>query len=208
MKLLLDVDGVIVRDKVLLDHMRYNVITYVRKKVPGRDPVKLNGMLYTKYGHTARGLAKEFGIDTRDFNAHVYDPHLMNHLYDFIKMNDEFKQDVDILKSISHNWEIELFSNAPLEWTNPLCLAIGHGCVSKDQYDKPNIESYVRFFDHSDTKIVFVDDMMCNLLPVLFFERWTPVHFSSSPNGTNFIETVESMSDLKNVLGEIQDTFL
>jgi hypothetical protein len=32
--LLLDVDGVLIRDRPLLDHVRYNVNAYVAKKLP------------------------------------------------------------------------------------------------------------------------------------------------------------------------------
>ena len=55
--LLLDVDGVLVRDRPLLDHVRYNVNAYVAKKLPNvKNPGRVNQILYSQYGHTGRGL--------------------------------------------------------------------------------------------------------------------------------------------------------
>lgn len=203
-RLLLDVDGVIVRDPVLLGHVRHNIVRYVRQKIPNCSaPAKLNDMLYTKYGHTSRGLTKEFGVDTRDFNERVYDKHVLSHLHDFIKTSDEFKRDVELIKDISHTWDVELFSNAPLSWTLPICFELGYGCIACGVYDKPNMESYASFMNDKTSKIVFVDDKMCNLLPVLFLDNWTPIHFSEKSE-CSFIETVSTFTDLKNVLEEIR----
>ena len=199
--LLLDIDGVIVRDEVVLDHVKHNIVRYVNKKLPmtkSPSPTKLNSLLYRAYGHTAKGLEREFGIDTRDFNEYVYTPSVVNHLCDFLK-TDEFETDAKYIRRMyDRGWDIALFSNSPLAWSEPVREAIGIQEISNDVYSKPDLESYLRFSDKAD-KVVVVDDKLCNLMPTLFFPHWTPVHFSQTRE-TNFIRTIGSMHELINVI--------
>ena len=190
---LLDVDGVIIRDRVLLNHVKNNVVRYVGTKIPrGQNPVQVNNLLYKTYGHTAIGLEKEYGIDASDFNSKVYTSHVLDHLYDFLDFSDEFQKDSNIIRRIlSMGYDVELFSNAPLIWTEPVRHAIDSFRVSNGEYSKPNLESYLRFDPTVD--YIFVDDKMCNLMPSLFFKNWTPVHFSDRCENT-FIRTINSLS--------------
>ena len=195
MRLLLDIDGVLIRDHVLLDHVKHNIIKYVNRKLPGTPPsAKLNSLLYRAYGHTAKGLQREFGIDTRDFDAYVYNQKVINHLYDFLDSSEEFREDVKLLRQ--YDGQIELFSNAPLNWSEPVREAIGCDIVTKKPsvYSKPDIESYLAV-DNGGDQITFVDDKMCNLMPALFFPNWTPVHFSERKE-TEFIKTVTSINEI------------
>ncbi len=197
MRLLLDIDGVLIRDSVLLDHVKHNIIKYVNRKLPGTPPsAKLNSLLYRAYGHTAKGLQREFGIDTRDFDAYVYNQKVINHLYDFLDSSEEFREDVKLLRQ--YDGQIELFSNAPLNWSEPVREAIGCDIVTKKPsvYSKPDIESYLAV-DNGGGPVTFVDDKLCNLMPALFFPNWTPVHFSERQE-TEFIKTVHSVSSILN----------
>lgn len=200
MSLLLDIDGVIVRDKPVLDHVRNNVVRYVNKKLPGmKRHSKLNNLMYRAYGHTAKGLQREFGIDTSDFDDFVYTPHVLNHLYDFLKTSETFKNDAGVIRGmIYRGWDVELFSNSPLCWSEIVQDAIGNGIKNECAYSKPDIETYLRVNDDKK-KIVLVDDKMCNLMPALFFPNWTPVHFSIYRE-TQFIKTVGSMYELSTTI--------
>lgn len=192
MRLLLDIDGVLIRDSVLLDHVKHNIIKYVNRKLPGTPPsAKLNSLLYRAYGHTAKGLQKEFGIDTRDFDSYVYNQKVINHLYDFLDSSEEFREDVRLLRKCGR--EIELFSNAPLNWSEPVREAIGL-TERPSVYSKPDIESYLAVNRGGDP-VTFVDDKMCNLMPALFFPNWTPIHFSERKE-TEFIKTVSSINEI------------
>ncbi len=190
-RLLLDIDGVLIRDHVLLDHVKHNIIKYVNRKLPGTPPsAKINSLLYRAYGHTAKGLQKEFGIDTRDFDFYVYNPKVINHLYDFLDSSEEFHEDVKLLRKCGR--EIELFSNAPLAWSDAVREAIGL-TERPSVYSKPDIESYLAV-DNGEP-VTFVDDKMCNLMPALFFPNWTPIHFSERKE-TEFIKTVTSINEI------------
>jgi hypothetical protein len=190
---LLDVDGVLVRDRVLLNHVKNSVVRYVKTKIPKEySPTQVNNLLYKTYGHTAIGLEKEYGVDASDFNNKVYTPHILDHLYDFLEFSDEFSNDLKIVRKIlSMGYDVELFSNAPLVWTEPVRHAIDSFRVNNAEYSKPNLESYLRFDKSVD--YIFVDDKMCNLMPSLFFKNWTPVHFSEKCENT-FIPTINSLS--------------
>lgn len=197
MTLLLDVDGVIIRDKPLLDHVRNNVVRYVNKKLPGmKRHAKLNSLMYRAYGHTARGLEREFGVDVSDFDECVYTPEVIDHLKDFLKNDASFLNDAALLRGL--NREIQLFSNAPLVWTLPVRDAIDPSIYAGlGTYSKPELDTYVSF--DQTKKYIFVDDKMCNLMPALFFSNWTPIHFSKHRE-TQLVKTVGSIYELINVI--------
>lgn len=194
-RILLDVDGVIMRNYALLDHVKNNAVRYVQKKIPGikKGHSRINHMLYKKYGHTAIGLHAEFGVDSRDYDDFVYDRFLLDHLEDYILTDDNFKRDADTIRSfLESGKKVSFFSNAPMVWTEPIResidLRIGNG-----NYMKPNLESYLRFGkkDH----FVFVDDNLVNLEPTLFLGNWTPVHFSMTQKS----QIVDTINDIKSL---------
>jgi hypothetical protein len=176
--LLLDVDGVLVRDRLLLSHVRDNAVQYVRSKVPqSKNPQRLNAYLLKTYGHTAIGLQKTFGIDASDFDAKVYDRKLIDHLWSVLSGTD-FQQDAEIIHDIAKRgqWKVRLFSNSPLEWTLPVALAISdHVGIHDHEYMKPKGLAYK---DFSPLEMyMFVDDQVKNLRPVKDLPNWRPVHF-------------------------------
>jgi hypothetical protein len=192
--LLLDIDGVLIRDKVLLDHVKHNIVKYVYKKVPSNNsPHKLNNLLYRAYGHTAVGLKKEYGVDTRDFDYRVYTPQVLDHLDDFLDTR-EFQNDAEIVRNIlSMGWNVELFSNSPLVWSEPVKYAIDSTRIKNGGvYEKPKIDTYLKFDPFH--KYVFVDDKVCNLLPTLFLDNWKQIHFGRG--GGQFMDRVSSMEEL------------
>jgi len=83
--LLLDIDGVLLRDQFLLNHIQNNCVKYVQAKLPtSKNPRGVNRILYMEHGHTARGLQNAFRIDVSDFNEKVYDKKLIEHLSEII----------------------------------------------------------------------------------------------------------------------------
>jgi hypothetical protein len=191
--ILLDVDGVIVRDRVLLDHVKHNAIQYVSKKLPMSNARCMNTILYKAYGHTAIGLNEVYGFDVSDYNDRVYDSHLIDHLHDFVENSEDFKQDSETIRNfLSMGYDVELFSNAPLAWTEPIKRSIDER-IKNGMYCKPAMKTYVKFNPYKD--YVFVDDKICNLMPSLFFKNWTPVHFSEHSEFA-CIPTINSLSSI------------
>ena len=202
-RLLLDVDGVIVRDRLLMTHVKENATRYVQKKLPGcKNPEEMNRVLYLFHGHTATGL-RSMGIDVADYNAHVYDKSLIDHLMAVID-TPVFKQDAEIIHEISTNgWQVTLFSNAPYIWLAPVALAIsdqvGIKCPGPDlnfAYMKPDR----RFYQEFDS-CLYVDDSLENLAAIRHLPRWQPIHFAEQPlDHLPWCPSVSSIPDLANFL--------
>lgn len=173
--LLLDVDGVVIRDKLLLEHVKYNAVQYVRAKLPeAKDPIKVNQLLYQRYGHTARGLKSAFEIDTSDFNEFVYDKSLLSHL-GHVLMTSEFKEDAKIIRQLGKEWDIRLFSNAPLDWTLPIADCLGVAVSYDGTFLKPDPRAFSKF--PRDIRKFYVDDAMPNLVTAGYMHNWVPIHF-------------------------------
>lgn len=211
--LLLDVDGVLVRDRLLFSHLKDNAANYVRLKVPhSKDPRSLNATLFKKYGHTAIGLNKAYGIDASDFDRYVYDRRLIDHLWSVLS-GTEFQQEAEIVHEIASrgDWKVSLFSNAPPVWTVPVSQAISDLVgISELEYLKPQGLAYAHFSPND--MYLFVDDKVENLRPVKDLVNWRPVHFCEESRNTQpeFI-TVGSIWEIQLAtsvfLDPVQDVF-
>ena len=184
--LLLDVDGVIIRDRLITKHMEHNIDSYVSKKLPlAKDIYKIRTMLFKRYGHTGRGLNKAFGINTDDFNNEVYDKSLMSHLYGYID-SQTFKNDAEDIHNLiqKDGWKVTLFSNAPVEWVTPVALGIDHRVnIPPDRYFlKPEAGAYAQF--PKKHKYVFVDDTINNILTPRLLPNWSCIQFADKPTGS------------------------
>lgn len=182
--LVLDIDGVLIRDRRLLDHVKHNCVRYVAKKLPEcKDPAFTNRILFATAGHTARGLQNSFGIDTSDFNKEVYDVPLRSRLWDVLS-STEFQRDAkDIHELIRSGWRVTLFTNSPIEWAGEVAHAISDEvyvvCPSSDVVTsplKPEATAYTNFAKHHTH--IFVDDSLTNLVTARWLPNWHPVHFN------------------------------
>jgi FMN phosphatase YigB (HAD superfamily) len=207
--LLLDVDGVLVRNKELMNHVRDNCVKYVQAKLPEcKDPAETNRILFLSHGHTARGLEKGFNIDTRDFNAKVYDKKLLAHLADVLA-TDEFQREAAEIHSLTkYGWKLRLFTNSPWVWAAKVGLAIGDDVIVKcpgnpcESPLKPEIEAYIFTFDDLN---LMVDDSLKNLGTARYLTNWKCVHFTDGPKeNTLWCPQVQSISELCSLVREIQ----
>jgi len=208
--LLLDVDGVLLRNKPLIEHVKHNAVRYVAKKLPDcPDPEETNKVLYLSHGHTARGLRSAFGIDASDFNDFVYDKNLMTHLMDVIGSN-EFRLDAETVHSLTERgWPVTLFSNAPYQWVRPVALAINDQvsirCPGPDTSVanfKPD-PSFYKEFDSACDSYYYVDDSLKNLGAVRAFPNWRPIHFTERKDVRLWCPQVSSLPELALSLGTL-----
>ena len=185
--LLLDIDGVLVRDRLLLEHVKDNCVKYVSAKLPEtKSPRDVNKLLYLTHGHTARGLQYAFQIDASDFNEKVYDKRLLDHLAEVI-YGPEFQQEAkEIHELTKRDWKVTLFTNAPIEWAGPVARAIGDEihvvCAGSDATRsplKPEASMYTQFPKHLTH--IYIDDSMKNLATARWLPNWHPVYFNQGP---------------------------
>ena len=182
--LLLDIDGVIVRDRLLLEHVKDNCVKYVHAKLPeAKNPREVNKILYTTHGHTARGLQKAFQVDVSDFNEKVYDKRLLEHLAEVI-YGTEFQQEAkEIYELTQKDWKVTLFTNSPIAWAGPVARAISDEvavvCAASDAATcplKPEAAMYTQF--QKQLTHIYIDDSMNNLQTARWLPNWHPVLFN------------------------------
>lgn len=184
--LLLDVDGVILRDRLLMEHVKDNCVKYVHSKLPlCKDPRETNRILYLTHGHTARGLERVFNINVSDFNQKVYDVSVLNHLADVLSTR-AFQDEAAELYELTHEgWNLKLFTNSPWIWASKVALAIGDTVSVRcpgnpsDSPLKPEPEAYT-FSNHHHLN-VFVDDSLKNLGTARYLANWQTVYFNEGP---------------------------
>ncbi len=182
--LLLDIDGVLLRDKKLLDHVKHNCARYVKAKLPEcREPERVNRLLYGTCGHTARGLQTLFGVDTADFNKFVYDVPLRSRLWEVLSSTEFQEEAAEIHKFTENGWNVTLFTNSPIEWAGQVAHAISDNlnvvCPGSNIGEsplKPEASAYKNFPKHFVH--VFVDDSLANLSTTRWLSNWKPIYFN------------------------------
>jgi FMN phosphatase YigB (HAD superfamily) len=177
--LLLDVDGVLIRDKLLLSHVKENCVNYVASKLPeSKNPRETNRHLHLSHGHTARGLNMVFKIDTSDFNEKVYDKRLMDHLAEVI-YGSEFQEEAKEIHELTQNgWKVTLFTNSPVKWAGKVAHAISDEVfvVCPGTHMKPEVPMYTQFPQHHTH--IYVDDSLKNLGTARWLPNWHSVYFN------------------------------
>lgn len=198
--LLLDVDGVLVRCPLLLEHVKHNCTKYVESKLPeSKNPRDVNRILYMEHGHTARGLQNAFRIDVSDFNEKVYDKNLMDHLSEIIYGTDFQQEAKEIYEFTKKGWDVTLFTNAPAAWGGRVARAIGDEirlrCPGDNIMESPLKPEALAYDAFSKVQThVFVDDSLKNLKAAQMLSNWHPVHFSDVEKGWD--TTISSIWEL------------
>jgi hypothetical protein len=202
MNVLLDVDGVLIRDPKILDRTRDNIARYVREKVPrAKDPIKLRDYLYRTYGHTGRGLRKTLGVSTHDFDTQLYDKTMLEQLTEYLT-TDTFQEDAGVVRYLlNHGHYVSLFSNAPGIWTWPIACAIDLRLdTSSFAGYKPEPIAYTHLRNRNP--VIFVDDVRNNLLPIQNNPNWIPVHYKGDP-AIDRIMTIQGLGELPGLIERV-----
>jgi hypothetical protein len=207
MNILLDVDGVLIRDHAILDRVRRNITHYVKNKIPRvKNPERLRDHLYTRYGHTGRGMTQALSIPTPDFNSYVYDKALLNQLVDYL-LTDEFHADAKIVRNLlNQGHKVTLFSNAPYLWTAPVANVIDKRVnVETMVGQKPQPVAYASVRTNR-RPIIIVDDVLKNLKPISKSRNWIPVHYSASVDDWA-TPTISTLEDLPFLVKQVENMY-
>jgi FMN phosphatase YigB (HAD superfamily) len=134
---LLDVDGVILRQPRVLSHVSRKIVRYVKDFTPQKmhtlmDAAEINETLYKTYGHTYLGLRALYGKEIpslHHFHTHVYDIHMVQEIMAlqkdpwFVRSKEELMRLMDLCTK--HNIPMYLFSNSPSMWCEAILLTMG-----------------------------------------------------------------------------------
>jgi FMN phosphatase YigB (HAD superfamily) len=121
---LFDLDGVVLNQPKLMQHISDRVGKYVSKRlnVSREEGDRINRVLYKEYGHTHVGMRRVYDIrDTAlQFSSYIYDKDTMSYMESF--KDDQILQERgrdtrSILKRMKEDGSPALiFSNAPMIW--------------------------------------------------------------------------------------------
>lgn len=206
----LDVDGVILRHPPTLHKVYRRIERYVSNKtlIHPVESQKVNEVLYKQFGHTFLGLQKMYpsSISLSEFNEYVYTDDIVNSLANSVYNVDMLHHLIDLQRFLEtcrcQNVPIYMFSNAPWRWcarVQKVCnlqrwiperhiLSCDHEVFQNNKQSlKPQpvlyqtVQDYLSHEHHSaDLDIVFVDDSLCNLIPIMDAPAWTPVLFGDT----------------------------
>jgi ATP-dependent Clp protease adapter protein ClpS/FMN phosphatase YigB (HAD superfamily) len=263
--LLLDVDGVIIRNQPLLRYIGNKCVNFVRRTsqypLTYSKAKQINEVYYKNYGHTLRGLHKTLNNNTefsfvssqnngngngktastddfieklykessKDFDDIVYDADSISKLHDHLNTTEFFDNSERIaqlcLLCASKNIKVMMFSNAPLHWCLPIASKLAkiygepliHDILSPGSslfrpfLHKPdkqlymNVESYISSNTSPTSKLLYVDDSLINLMPVLHNLTWEPILFK--PQLDEDIENDENMRIEKKTCCHLMHSF-
>lgn len=223
---LVDFDGVVLRNKVADYHVAKRASIYTWKKINNvkshnhalvspKQAESICYNLYKGYGHTLTGL-KDIGIpncDMKDYNKLVYDT--MD--YKKLRVTNNNFDDLRVLINYchEHNHEIYFFSNAPYRWMlnilkdDPDIVSsvndVRH-ILNIDEDDETYLKPYKPIYDKLNThfykdNIVFIDDNIGNMKPTISNIAWTNVLFCGiNKKINNRLYFVNDLVDTLNVI--------
>jgi FMN phosphatase YigB (HAD superfamily) len=132
---LLDVDGVIFNDRILMKEVKHNIAKFVQSRVEPRnkrlvsydEAQVITANMYKNYGHTLVGMWKVYGysedLSIDRFNDQVYPKETLNNLHSFLRHSRCPNRSIlsyfstQCMESLI---PLGIFSNAPNEWCEPI----------------------------------------------------------------------------------------
>lgn len=215
MNILLDFDGIILRNEKINKIIEEKSIDFVHKKLNKSHfkSERINKFLYKTYGHTANGIAnytsEKLEDIVLDYNDFVFDNINYQDLSSYLTKDDKVR-----IKMLSHRSKIYehkygLFTNAPLSWCVSLFNFLEEdlfNMIDKDKVFtsdggvlKPNKLVYEKVENNLENKIHFIDDSNINLLPIKNNNKWEThlVHSDDIKDLTDIIEKIHNITSRK-----------
>lgn len=224
---LVDFDGVVLRNKVadvkvakragiytwqqLNKHKPRGTVSGIVSPSHG-DQICYN--LYKGYGHTVVGLK---GIGLKESNMNDYNKLVYDTLdYDVIRKNNNSFDDVRVLINYCHecHYDIFMFSNAPMRWIKNIlkndedvlaAMPDVRQVLEIDENDERFLKPGPLIYDTVSScfnreNIVFIDDSIGNMRPVLDKLTWTNIVMSSANKKINnrlyFVDSLANVIDI------------
>jgi len=223
-----DMDGVLFKHSALSKQVANRAVSFVRKRInpymSEKKAKQINEVLYKNYGHTLIGLKELYdsSVTIKDYCDYVYDTDFINQMHTISK-DDIFHENAIEVKRFIDRIQMQhipfyIFSNATVDWciTGMRMMDIDVekiqviGCNSEIHGEgmslKPYKESYINLLNYIHdttgfaykTQIVFIDDQMVNLQPILTNPYWKPVWYNKDT--TIYTEKIYSIQELRQLL--------
>lgn len=193
--LLLDFDGVVLRDHLATKLVSIRATSYVKRltKVNNRDAAIINKYLYKSFGHTVTGLNKiGYPATMADYNKSVY-----NHIdYTLIASRIDKLAIYTLLDQCRrYGIKVMLFTNSPPCWHENIMarIPLPYKIETVDMCErlKPDPQVYMDIEKtHKDHKLYFVDDNFTNFASYTLFK----------PNWVNIMYDEKNMKVRKNLV--------
>lgn len=206
---ILDVDGVVFCHRPTLQKINTRIQHYVARtaRISESHAPNVNESLYKQFGHTFIGLQKVYGVktDLKAFNDYVYTHELVQSVHNATYNVDVLHHLIDLQSFLQQCVEKEvpiyLFSNAPYSWCKQIhhafnlnhwiptdrIITCDHDVFqSQLQALKPQmavyktLQTYLTYqHQNPDLRILYIDDSLANLTPVMDAPRWSTVLYGA-----------------------------
>lgn len=208
--LLLDFDGVILRNKQLSVYQSRRSAKFLQKhtSLPLSTCVKLNNTYYPKYGHTVLLVNDLFGKRTtlEEYNDYVFNKDHLQRLNRLVceKSVEDIRGFENVFKSCArNNMDWAIFSNANINWVSHFSELGGLLDVTPSKIIYPTtldmLKPEKKVYDYIESvyeqsTVVFVDDSTINLVEPEKRDRWIPVHFKKDNDHNSVLNVLEIMN--------------
>lgn len=204
-KLLLDFDGVIIKNKKILQYQYQRSAKFVQKHlhVPITTADDINRKYYPKYGHTVIMLKDHFNIPVtlEEYNEFVF-PKTQIYRLDSLVDKQTFEHGNDFIKHFkSMDYHTSIFTNAHINWVTTFAdifdLPIAeHNVIWPQSLEllKPMPKAYDNVshqFKEAD-RIIFVDDSPKNIAYPSTLHNWDTYHFKQEDDSNTITQKLKS----------------
>lgn len=216
MHLLLDYDGVVLRNKCLTNYQYRRSAKFVQKHTHMSIGVcqEMNRRYYPKYGHTVTMLNEMFGkaVSLEEYDEFLFAKERLARLAAVVDKDTRrhaksFDRVFDLCRDKGYSWHV--FTNAHINWVLFFSKIIGIDDItenkviwpqSKLELLKPNVEAYDRVekIVQSSYPYVFADDSIVNIEAIMERDGWIGVGVDTNSPTDDVVhritETIISMT--------------
>mgnify|MGYP006280770581 CR=1 FL=1 len=201
-KLLLDFDGVVLRNKHILSYQVAQSAKFVHRHVPYlslSECTHLNRLYYPQYGHTVIMMNKMMNVPVtlEDYNDFVFHPKKLQKLEKLI--DDDTCEYAESFLPLFNEFDTGIFTNAHINWVEMFCKVFELPVDESNIYWpmelellKPNPQAYTRVaFRIKTNNITFVDDSAKNIEFPKYNLKWNTILYRDMDTPTSLIQKVK-----------------
>ena len=204
--LLLDFDGVMLKDKSLMNYQLRRSAKFVQKHsyLPLSVCEKINAQYYPHFGHTVMMINKLFNKNTtlEEYNDFVFASDRLQRLNKLYTKEaqahlSDFEKIFEYANTNNMSWFI--FTNAHRDWVKNFTSFDDDKLIWPCTLDvlKPKLAAYdrVESMFSANEKFIFVDDSRGNLLiPEHRPNKWKPIHFTKEDTAETLLHQISNIS--------------